>query len=95
MKVGLFIFLWSFCLVGSIANGKKFVQENETSQWEDCEPADTDESEVPTSLFTVLLYGRTVFHFFPAFKFRYIYTIFTFKKIALDSFFPPPDFLLY
>ncbi|MFB9296551.1 hypothetical protein ACFFSP_23910 [Persicitalea jodogahamensis] len=95
MKAGLFIFLCSICLIGTIVNGKKFVQENETIQWHDCEPVDTDESKVTMSLFTVLLSGRTVLNSPLSSKARFAYTLFAIKKIALDSFSPPPDFLSY
>ena len=91
MKIGLFILFWSFCLVGPLANGKKFMQENETVQLEDCEPSDTDESEVPLSFFPALLPGISITTFQVARKASYAYTFLIIKKIAPDSFFSPPD----
>lgn len=93
MKVGLFIFLWSICLVGSIANGKKFVQVNETVQFEDCEPSDTDESEITSFFFSTLLSGISFTTFQGADKESSEYTFLVFRKVAPDSFFSPPDFL--
>lgn len=91
MKIGLFIFLWSICLVGSLANGKKFVQANETVQLEDCVPSDTDESEVTLSFFSALLPGVS----FPNLQFAnrasYAYSFLSVRQIAPDSFFSPPD----
>lgn len=91
MKLGLFIFLWSLCLVGSIANGKKFVQESETVQFEDCEPSDTDEAEVALSFFSVLLPGASVASSQSTDKASFEYAFLAANKVALDSFFSPPD----
>lgn len=92
MKLGLFIFFLGLCLVGSIVNGKKFVQENETVLIEDCEPSDTDESEVTLSFFSALLSGTSVVNFQEATRSSYPFGFLAVKQIALDSFFPPPDF---
>ena len=91
MKVGLFIFLWSICLVGSLANGKKFVQENETIQLENCEPSDTDESEVTLSFFSDMLPGVSSVRFQPSGKAFHPFALLAVRQMAPDSFFSPPD----
>ncbi|WP_373513229.1 hypothetical protein [Persicitalea sp.] len=91
MRVGFFIFLMSFCIVGIIANGKKFVQESETIQLQDCEPADSDESESKSSFFTDFLPGISAFNYYPRNKARFACTFLAFKNVARDRFFPPPD----
>lgn len=91
MKLGLFIFLWSLCLVGSLANGWEFAQENETVQLEDCEPSDTDESEVTLAFFPALLSGISFPNLQSANRASYAYSFLVVRQIAPDSFFSPPD----
>ncbi len=93
MKHGLLIILLSLCVMSVIANGRKFVCENDTVQIENSEAADSDESSVTSfhSLFyhAVRYNPASLFYTLDLLEYRYLAS--PTDAIHLDFFTPPPE----
>lgn len=93
MKLSLIFLLLGLCIMSGMASGKKFVCENDTTQFESCETSDSTESDAPT---LHSLYNQSSSHI----NHSLIYTLIIarFRHLArpmmpihLEFFTPPPE----
>lgn len=81
----------SFCLLGQFTKGEKLLPENEAIQLQDFEPSDTPETDASLSILPIVSDHILVVKYHQLSQEKPLLTSLTFRTIALDSFYSPPD----